>query len=272
MMRRAALTLFVITCCMQALSAEENEASDAASPDMLGDDDTFADDPDPDNMPMDMYEPDSHGQLVLLDVDISGTLTANELIPSFLHSVQWLGTAQEAMDEMDTDKNGHADLEELLAWASPRVERYHSNADFSAADTNSNGFLTLREYKNTGHASSMLPEGKDEQVHQQDLFKSLDTDHDGKVSEAEYMILNGLDTFSQMDADKNGQTSLDEWSAYWTRIEPGVHDKETDAISFKELDRNKDDFINRTEYKHIESAFEDEVNGMDISKAQEQDL
>ena len=103
-------------------------------------------------------------------------------------------------DRADTDKNGTLSEAEVLA-ASEKV--------FARRDANKDGALDTadaRAMKGKGH------HGKGGEDRAERMLKRLDTDGDGKISQAE-MLAQATKTFDRFDTDKNGEVSKAEVDA-----------------------------------------------------------
>jgi Ca2+-binding EF-hand superfamily protein len=96
------------------------------------------------------------------------------------------------------------------------------------------------------------------------LFKQLDTDKDGKISQKEFQSLFGdpkLDVparlkddakaqealFKKYDADKDGYISLDEFKTLWKEVQ---NEAQAEAL-FKQLDTDKDGKISQKEFQSL---------------------
>jgi Ca2+-binding EF-hand superfamily protein len=106
----------------------------------------------------------------------------------------WLPGAGKMFDRADTDKNGTLSEAEVLASAEAIFERRDSNKD-GALDT-----ADARPGKGKGH------HGKGGEERAERMLKRLDTDKDGKISQAE-MLARATQTFQRVDADKNGEVT-----------------------------------------------------------------
>jgi len=237
-----------LICVCSIVKAAGNELPTEAPYDANSavDDDAQADE----DMNEAYHDPDSISHFHLLDTDKSGALSAKELTMEYLMLVHWDETAEEALTAMDYNKDGKIEVEEFIAFGSPRVEYNHANADFTSADADANGFLNKKEYFNTAHAQMMRPQKMKGKQWRKQQFNSLDTNKDKKISREEYLAYNAKDPFTHMDKNEDGKVSPDEWHAYFLEVEPGVHTKDHDFETFKEHDHDKDGFLNRTEHKH----------------------
>nr|WP_298097487.1 EF-hand domain-containing protein [uncultured Shinella sp.] len=108
--------------------------------------------------------------------------------------------AGKMFDRADTDKNGSLSEAEVLAAADKSFARRDGNKD-GALDTADAGAM-----KGKGH------QGKGGEERAERMLKRLDTDGDGKVSQAE-MLAQATKTFERFDTDKNGEVSKAEVDA-----------------------------------------------------------
>lgn len=107
-------------------------------------------------------------QLNLLDTDHDGRLSRTE--------VQARGGLSHAFDEIDTNRDGYLDREELRQWASTHEVKHgrggkHQGKSFGRYDTNRDGVITADE-------AAKMPNGAQ-------LFQQADANGDGKVTKQE---------------------------------------------------------------------------------------
>jgi len=199
---------------------------------------------------------DSRYQFLHLDLDADDVLTEEEVTVEFLSALRYHRSddSKAAFGEMDLSKDSLVDMEEFLAFTSPRVEALYATQDFENADQDGDGYLKEHEYANTGHAHHKIrPDDQSLKEHQAERYASLDVDADGQVSQAEFIASQGRDSFSDMDKNEDNQVHLGEWNEYWGEGE-GAGDEEI----FKLLDADGGGFITRTEYKHMSDLYKEE--------------
>lgn len=112
--------------------------------------------------------------------------------------------AGKMFDRTDTDKNGSLSEAEVLAAADTIFARRDGNKD-GALDTADAGAMKGKGHHGKGH-------GKGGEERAERLLKRLDTDGDGKASQAE-MLAQATKTFERFDTDKNGEVSKAEVDA-----------------------------------------------------------
>lgn len=112
--------------------------------------------------------------------------------------------AGKMFDRTDTDKNGSLSQGEVLAAAETIFAHRDGNKD-GALDTADAGAMKGKGHHGKGH-------GKGGEERAERMLKRLDTDGDGKVSQAE-MLAQATKTFERFDTDKNGEVSKAEVDA-----------------------------------------------------------
>ncbi len=105
-------------------------------------------------------------------------------------------------DGADTDKNGTLSEAEVLASA---------ETIFARRDTNKDGALDTADAGSKGHhAKGHHDRGGERRAER--MMNRLDTDKDGKVSQAE-MLASAMQAFERLDTDKNGEVTKAEVDA-----------------------------------------------------------
>jgi len=219
-------------------------------------------------------EVDSKDYFHHLDQDADDALTVDEVTTELLQKLHYSGKAQALFSEMDLNKDDTVPYEEYLAFAEPQTEVVHATKDFNNADMDENGFLSMKEYDKTGHATAVpVPKGVRPEMHKSERYHNLDADNDGAVSELEYTQAQGSDIFSEMDSSRDGKIDADEWKAYWSSQSKNIQNtKVDDKKTFEMLDMDHSGFVTRGEYRHLgdlykEVAFDeqfDEIGDADI--------
>jgi len=191
---------------------------------------------------------------IRLDADSNHLLNVSEIDDGeFKHFVgkELGGTAEAQLHKLDADKDGYISEDEYLGVAEPRMEHHFAHADFSGADADKNGMLDLKEYKMCGHAAELTERHKHEQtlvqinaLHLQH-FSTLDRDGDNKISNKEYLKVQGQDPFSKKDQDGDGRLNKTEYVYHETHF-GGLETADAESM-FADLDSSKDGFLSRIE-------------------------
>lgn len=157
------------------------------------------------------------------------------------------GKLQNAMKDMDQDNNGKVEAEEFLTHYMPRYARQVAQDEFRNADDDKDDHLSFHEwYQDVASDGNQMmhntavnsPEGQSKDFMR--YFDKVDTNHDEKLSLAEYMAdAPGYhDHFSLMDKDHNGQVNLKEYAAYQHDV---LHVTDTKSMppesDFKDMDK-----------------------------------
>ena len=204
-------------------------------------------------------EIDSREYFHHLDQDADDALTVDEVTPELLRKLHYSGKAQSLFSEMDVSKDSTVTYEEYLAFVEPQAEVVHATKDFNNADADEDGFLSMKEYEKSGHATAVpVPKGVRPEMHKSERYHNLDTDNDGRVSELEYTQAQGSDSFSEMDSSRDGKIDAEEWKAYWSSQSKNiqntkVHDPETFAL----LDMDHSGGVTRGEYRHLHDLYKE---------------
>lgn len=247
------------------------------------------------------HQTDSITAFLNLDVDLSGTVSRAEL-EALIDG--WRQMAQVALRAFD--ENGDGELSLLEYQFLP-----HTNlaASWSAArDTNNDGALSLDEFQFQkglplaaltreyfrmldvdGNQRLSLDEWRFQTNHPEARFRSLDTDSNGSLTEAEFSS-EGSQTrerlsrdFKLLDANRDGRMDLTEFFTlpYW--IPDGARGAINDPVviaaddQFKALtshwadwDRNSDGQLNATEFG--DAALERHVRGLESTQFSDWDV
>jgi len=193
------------------------------------------------------------------DKDRTGDLDADELDHFFSHTEQYSGKViadtaggkKNAVNVMDTNKNGKICADEFLAHVSPSFHKAVAVEDFTTADQNEDGFLDLSEYKNSHYGVERVPNFVDEGFAEH--FKQLDLNHDGKLSKEEYLTPASKDTFAQMDYNNDNIVTYDEFrkhkhTHYYSENKDAVPpEADNTKAGFAQFDLNHDGKITRSE-------------------------
>jgi len=165
---------------------------------------------------------------------------------------------------MDKNKNGKVCADEFLAHVSPSYHKAIAAEDFDNADTNSDHFLSLVEYKNSNYAIERVPEFIDKGF--EEHFKQLDANEDQQLSKEEYVTAAGEDHFAQMDYNDDGIVTYPEFrkhkhTHYWTQDGNKEVPPEADntQAGFDQLDLNQDGKITRSEEAYALMPSQEEV-------------
>lgn len=177
-------------------------------------------------------------------------------------------------NKIDRDGNGQVNKSELLDWILFTQQRYmHDDAEkqMKQLDTDHDGFVTWEEYKDMTYGFLDEDEDEDEGAVQDMLardkktFQAADADGDGKCDVKEFSIflhpgnddnLKSLaveETFEDIDKDKDGGISLDEFIGdLWPEEEKENGDEPNWVKEEKEnfqvhLDKDNDESLNSEE-------------------------
>lgn len=103
--------------------------------------------------------------------------------------------------------------------------------------------------------------GVSESMAVHDLFKSIDSDTDGRVSEKEFSEDMNENAFDRIDVDKNKMISMQEWEPL-----AEVTNKKKHMELFESIDRDRDrriSFLEFSDYAERHSNIEEAFIGLD---------
>lgn len=147
-----------------------------------------------------------------MDTNNDGQITRNE----------WRGNPQ-SFQQYDWNNDGVLSGEEVsvsgVRRGNNRYDEVDTNDRFDYLDVNGNGFIDRNEWDSG-----------------RQVFDRLDTNHDGRLTQAEYDVAGrASNDFGALDVNHDGRIALNEWP--WTHR------------SFDEQDSNRDGFIERNEFR-----------------------
>jgi len=189
--------------------------------------------------------------------DLGATLeNMSSLSPSYLLLLYAVNDAAKNMVILDLNKDSKVSEEEFLIFAEPRAEMAYAEVDFSQADHDGDGVLTMKEYEETGHSMDVRHSRGDQPGISgfiKEAFNKIDVDNDGKLSHEEYTSVQGVDLFTQKDVDKNGVLSHKEYIQF--EVNEGKDASEAESV-FEEIDNNRDGSLTRIESKGIHHSLD----------------
>jgi hypothetical protein len=183
------------------------------------------------------------GRVARIDADGDG-LVSQEVVRSLPHG--------------KTGPNPHPPfVQELYTFVAPRYERSMASHDFTAADGNRDGQLSREEYRETSYAMERLLESPDGLAL---TFEGLDTNKDESLSSQEFTSAAGVDHFTRLDRNRDGQVDRgeylhDETEHYRHHHEGTARDeiRRRAEEAFLELDINQDGVLTRVEQRGREA-------------------
>lgn len=169
-----------------------------------------------------------------IDTKHTGNIDAAEMAKSPEVAARVVRRAASVVTRLDKAGNGYITKEEFLAAATRR---------FARLDKDGNGKLTIDELGMGRHGHGPRQSDKGAQFAQKRLDK-LDTNHDGVVTQAEYLAA-ATAMYSQFDAQGNGKVTAREIAA-----SPQAQERVARATErrVKHLDTNADGAVSQAEY------------------------
>jgi Ca2+-binding EF-hand superfamily protein len=182
------------------------------------------------------------------------TLTALSLSGAAFSGAAFADAGQGPLKAADTNKDGVVDQAEFQA---------SRDQWFQKLDTNKDGFISTDELKAAAeqmHAAwaQKHPDSQQNTTQQsatggtrtdrfaQGMLKRVDTDHDGKISQAEFNV-ESANVFKRMDKNGDGKLASDEMHG-WRGGHPGGH------FFLARMDQNHDGEITKAEFTAASDA------------------
>jgi Ca2+-binding EF-hand superfamily protein len=169
-----------------------------------------------------------------IDTKNTGNIDAAEMANSPEVAQRAERRAASVVTRLDKAGNGYVTKDEFIAAATRRFARMDNNGD---------GKLTIDELGAGRHGHGPRQSDKAAQFAQKRLDK-LDTNHDGVVTQAEYLAAAAA-MYSQFDAQGNGKVTASEIAASPRAQERVAHATERVV---KRLDTNADGVVSQAEY------------------------